>query len=121
MNEGRDREGRRRRGERGWEVGGKSGVRENVGSEGINVIASHEYIENVHSGEEEERQISGEEGLKERTIERTGEEEKGGDEGAVGRGDREESEEQPIIPDPVTVDPSLPTTMVQIRLADGSR
>ena len=125
MNEGRDWEGRRRRGERGWEVGGKSGVRENVGSEGINVIASHEYIENVHSGEEEEeeeeRQISGEEGLKERTIERTGEEEKGGDEGAVGRGDREESEEQPIIPDPVTVDSSLPTTTVQIRLSDGSK
>ena len=123
MNEGRDWEGRRRRGERGWEVGGKSGVRENVGSEGINVIASHEYIENVHSGEEEEeeeRQISGEEGLKERTIERTGEEEKG-DEGAVGGGDREESEEQPIIPDPVTVDSSLPTTTVQIRLSDGSR
>ena len=67
MNEGRDWEGRRRRGERGWEVGGKWGVRENVGSEGINVIASHEYIENVHSGEEgeEERQISGEEGVKE--------------------------------------------------------
>ena len=86
----------------------------------INVIASHEYIENVHSGEEEEeeeRQISGEEAVKERTIERTGEEEKG----AVGGEDREESEEQPIIPDPVTVDPSLPTTMVQIRLADGSR
>ena len=98
-------------------------MRENVGSEAINVIASHEYIENIHSGEEEEevRQISGEEGVKERTIERTGEEEKGGDEGAVGGGDREESEEQPIIPDPVTVDPSLPTTMVQIRLADGSR
>ena len=78
MKEGRDWEGRRRRGERGWEVGGKSGVRENVGSEGINVIASHEYIKNVHSGEEEEeeeRQISGEEGLKERTIERTREEE----------------------------------------------
>ena len=33
----------------------------------------------------------------------------------------EESEEQPIIPDPVAVDPSLPTTMVQIRLSDGSR
>ena len=102
-------------GERGWEVGGKRGVRENVESEDINVIASHEYIENVHSGEE---------GVKERTIERrsAGEEEgEGGDEGAVGRGDREESEEQPIIPDPVTVDPSLPTTMVQIRLADGSR
>ena len=89
----------------------------------INVIASHEYIEHVHSGEEEERQISGEERMKERPIERrsAGEEEKGGDEGAVGGGDREESEEQPIIPDPVTVDPSLPTTMVQIRLADGSR
>ena len=56
--------------------------------------------------------------MKERTIERSGEEE---EEGAVGGGDREESEEQPIIPDPVTVDPSLPTTMVQIRLADGSR
>ena len=50
-----------------------------------------------------------------------GEEEEGGDEGAVGGGDREESEEQPVIPDPVTVDPSLPTTTVQIRLADGSR
>ena len=36
-------------------------MRENVGSEGINVIASHE---NVHSGEEEERQISGK-GVKE--------------------------------------------------------
>ena len=48
------------------------------------------------------------------------EEEKGGDEGAVGGGD-EEREEQPVIPDPVTVDPSLPTTTVQIRLADGSR
>ena len=33
----------------------------------------------------------------------------------------EESEEQPIIPDPVTVDHSLPTTMVQIRLSNGSR
>ena len=52
MNEGRDWEGRRRRGERGWEVGGSWGVRENVVSEGINVIASHEYIENVHSGED---------------------------------------------------------------------
>ena len=64
------------------------GGRREVGSEGINVIASHEYIENVHSGEEEEeeeRQISGEEGVKERTRER-------GDEGAVGGGDREESE-----------------------------
>ena len=105
----------------GGREGGKWGVREKC----INVIASHEYIEHVHSGEEEEeeeeRQISGEERMKERTIERTGEEEKGGDEGAVGGGDREESEEQPIIPDPVTVDPSLPTTMVQIRLADGSR
>ena len=62
--------------------------------------------------------------MKERTIERrsAGEEEgEGGDGGAVGGGDREESEEQPIIPDPVTVNPSLPTTMVQIRLADGSR
>ena len=63
--------------------------------------------------------------MKERTIERrsAGEEEEGeGDEeGAVGGGDREESEEQPIIPDPVTVDHSLPTTMVQIRLVDGSR
>ena len=62
--------------------------------------------------------------MKERTIERrsAGEEEgEGGDEGAVGGGDREESEEQSIIPDPVTVDPSLPTTMVQIRLSDGSR
>ena len=103
----------------GGREGGKWGVREKC----INVIASHEYIEHVHSGkeEEEERQISGEEGVKERTIQRTGEEEKGGDEGAVGGGDREESEEQPIIPDPVTVDSSLPTTMVQIRLADGSR
>ena len=44
-----------------------------------------------------------------------------GDEGAVGGGDREESEEQPIIPDPVPVDPSLPTTTVQMRLSDGSR
>ena len=43
----------------GWE-----GVREKC----INVIASHEYIEHVHSGEEEEeeeRQISGEERMKE--------------------------------------------------------
>ena len=83
------------------------------------------YLKNVHSGEEEEeRQISGEEGVKERTIERrsAGEKEgEGGDEGAVGGGDREKSEERPTIPDPVTVDPSLPTTMVQIRLADGSR
>ena len=125
VNEERDWEGRRRRGERGWEVGEKWGVRENVESEGINVIASHEYIENVHSGEEEEeeRQISGEKGVKERTIERTGEEEEGegGEEGAVGGGDKEESEEQPIIPDPVTINLSLPITMVQIRLADGSR
>ena len=107
-------------GEGGRRVGGKWGVREKC----INVIASHEYIEHVHSGEEEEeeRQISGEEGVKERTIERTGKEKgEGDDEGAVGGGDREESEEQPIIPDPVTVDSSLPTTMVQIRLADGSR
>ena len=63
--------------------------------------------------------------MRERTRERRsgGEEKKeeGGDEGAVGRGDREESEEQPVLPDPVTVDPSLPTTTVQIRLADGSR
>ena len=61
--------------------------------------------------------------MRERTRERRSggeEEEKGGDEGAVGGGD-EESEEQPVIPDPVTVDPSLPTTTVQIRLADGSR
>ena len=61
--------------------------------------------------------------MRERTRERRSggeEEEEGGDEGAVGGGD-EESEEQPIIPDPVTVDPSLPTTTVQIRLADGSR
>ena len=60
--------------------------------------------------------------MRERTRERSGgeEKEKGGDEGAVGGGD-EESEEQPVIPDPVTVDPSLPTTTVQIRLADGSR
>ena len=60
--------------------------------------------------------------MRERTRERSGreEEEEGGDEGAVGGGD-EESEEQPIIPDPVTVNLSLPTTTVQIRLADGSR
>ena len=108
----------------GGREGGKWGVREKC----INVIASHEYIEHVHSGEEEEeeeeRQISGEERMKERPIERRSageEEEDGGDEGAVGGGDREESEEQPVIPDPVAVDHSLPTTMVQIRLADGSR
>ena len=61
--------------------------------------------------------------MRERTTERRsgGEEEEGGDEGTVGGGDREESGEQPVIPDPVTVDPSLPTTTVQIRLADGSR
>ena len=60
--------------------------------------------------------------MRERTTERRSgeEEEEGGDEGAVGGGD-EESEEQPVIPDPVTVDPSLPTITVQIRLADGSR
>ena len=60
--------------------------------------------------------------MSERSRERRsgGEEEEGGDEGAVGGGD-EESEEQSVIPDPVTVDPSLPTTTVQIRLADGSR
>ena len=60
--------------------------------------------------------------MRERARERRSgrEEEEGGDEGAVGGGD-EESEEQPIIPDPVTVDSSLPTTTVQIRLADGSR
>ena len=102
-------------------MGGKWGVREKC----INVIASHEYIEHVHSGEEEEeeRQISGEERMKERPIERrsAGEEEGEGDEGAVGGADREESEERPIIPDPVTVDPSLPITTVQIRLADRSR
>ena len=60
--------------------------------------------------------------MRERTRERRSgrEEEEGGDEDAVGGGD-EESEEQPIIPDPVTVNPSLPTTTVKIRLADGSR
>ena len=60
--------------------------------------------------------------MRERARERRSgeEEEEGGDEGAVGGGD-EESEEQPVIPDPVTVDSSLPTTTVQIRLADGSR
>ena len=68
----------------------------------INVIASHEYIEHVHSGEEEEeeeRQISEEERMKERPIERrsAGEEEEGGEEGAVGGGDREESEECGIM------------------------
>ena len=122
MGEGEKDGGREKEGE-GWReggrrVGGKWGMRKKC----MNVIASHEYIEHIHSGEEE-RQLSGEEGVKERTIERrsAGEEEEGGDEGAVGRGDREESEEQPIIPDPVTVDSSLPTTTVQIRLADGSR
>ena len=104
VNEERDWEGRRRSGERGWEVGGKWGVRENVGSEGINVIASHEYVETVRSGEEEEeeRQISGEEGLKEITTERrsAGEEEgEGGDEGAVGGGELGTAY---IIPDRVT-------------------
>ena len=38
------------------------GSERECGSEGINVIASLEYIENE---EEEERQISGEEGVKE--------------------------------------------------------
>ena len=54
-------------GKEGGEGGKRVGGRREVGSEGINVIASHEYIENVHSGEEEEeeRQISGEEGVKE--------------------------------------------------------
>ena len=62
--------------------------------------------------------------MRERTRERRSggeEEEEGGDEGAVGGGDRQESGEQPVIPDPVTVDPSLLTTTVQIRLAYGSR
>ena len=61
--------------------------------------------------------------MRERARERRsgGEEEEGGDKGAVGGGDRKESKEQPVLPDRVTVDPSLPTTTVQIRLADGSR
>ena len=41
-----------------------------------------------------------------------------GDEGAVGGGDRQESEKPPDL---VAVDHSLPTTTVQIRLSDGSR
>ena len=41
-----------------------------------------------------------------------------GGEGAVGGGDREESEKPPEL---VAVDHSLPTTTVQIRLSDGSR
>ena len=51
-------------------------------------------MEHIHSGEEEEeeRQISGEDGVKENYRRRW----------------MEESEEQPIIPDPVAVDPSLP-------------
>ena len=71
--------GRRGKGWRGEGGGEKEGGRVGEGEKCINVIASHEYIEHVHSGkeeeEEEERQISGEEGVKERTIERTGEEE----------------------------------------------
>ena len=39
------------------------------------------------------------------------------DEGAVGGGDREEREEPPIIPDPITVDPSLPTTVRWIQVS----
>ena len=91
------------------------------------VLTNHKYTEYTHSGEEEEEeeeegQIVREEGVRERTTERrSGEEEEEGDEGAVGGGDREEREKQPIIPDPVTVNSSLPTTTVKIRLADGSR
>ena len=36
-------------------------------------------------------------------------------------GRRVRNSQQPIIPDPVPVDPSLPTTTVQMRLSDGSR
>ena len=89
------------------------------------VLTKHKYTEYTHSGEEEEeeeRQIVREEGVRERTTERrSGEEEEEGDEGAVGGGDREEREEQPVIPVPITVNSSLPTTTVKIRLADGSR
>ena len=41
-----------------------------------------------------------------------------GDEGAVGGGDRQESEKPPDL---LVVDHCLPTTTVQIRLSDGSR
>ena len=66
--------------------------------------------ETGREGEREERHDRGEEGEREEAGEGAKVEEKGGG-----------SEDQPPPPPPVTVDPSLPTTSVQIRLADGSR
>ena len=103
--------GGRREKEGGKEVGSKK----EVGDEGIDVASMNVFEKRTQwrgGGGETDQWRGGSAGE---------EEGEGGDEGAVGGGDREKSEERPIIPDPVTTDPSLPTTMVQIRLADGSR